>query len=224
MSNYVSSAISESGITFLKPDINKSEILFSKEGENTIRFGLSYIAGMDKAATEIINERKNGEYTSFDNFLSRMKGKRVVNKKVIENLIFSNSFDEDPRDCYEKYCINRGEKNELRWTKKDLLNRERDAINCNISYSSLDKQDIINTVSIDSIEDGTFGVCAFTIVSKRSAKTKKAGKPYKVLSVIDLNNGSKSSIFLWDVSVNFEDGLSYKAKIKKSGDFYSWTL
>ena len=224
VSNYVSSATSESGITFLKPDINKSQILFSKEDELIIRFGLSYITGMDKAATEIINERKNGEYTSFDNFLLRMKGKRVVNKKVIENLIFSNSFEEDPKDCYDKYCIIRGEKNELKWTKRDVLNREREAINCNISYSSLDKKDIINTVSIDSIEDGNFGVCAFTIVSKRSAKTKKAGKPYKILSVIDLNNGNKCSIFLWDISINFEDGLSYKAKIKKSGDFYSWTL
>jgi DNA polymerase III alpha subunit len=177
-----------------------------------------------KAADEIVKERDNGEYTSFQNFLSRMKGKRVVNKKVIENLIFSNAFDEEQKDCYEQYCSIKGESNTLRWTKKDLLNREREAINCNISYSSIDKQDIINTISIDSIEDGNFGQCAFTVVSKKSAKTKKAGKPYKILSVIDLNNGNKCSIFLWDISVNFEDGLSYKAKIKKNGDFYSWTI
>ena len=224
VNNYVSSAISESKIDFLKPDVNKSHLFFIKESELVIRYGLSYITGMDKAADEIVKERDNGEYTSFQNFLSRMKGKRVVNKKVIENLIFSNAFDEDPKDCYEQYCSIKGESNTLRWTKKDLLNREREAINCNISYSSIDKQDIINTISIDSIEDGNFGQCAFTVVSKKSAKTKKAGKPYKILSVIDLNNGNKCSIFLWDISVNFEDGLSYKAKIKKNGDFYSWTL
>ena len=224
ISNYVSSAISESKITFLKPDVNKSDFLFNKEGELTVRFGLSYIAGMDKAATEIINERKNGEYTSFENFLLRMKGKRVVNKTAIERLIFSNAFNEDPKECYDLYCKNKGEKNELKWTKKDIISREREALNCNISYSSINKEDLLNTVSIESIPDGGVGLTVFTINTIKTAKTKKAGKPYRILSVVDLNNGNKSTIFLWENSIILEEGLSYKAKIKKGGDFYSWTL
>jgi DNA polymerase III subunit alpha len=224
VSNYVSSAISESKIVFLKPDVNKSDFLFSKEGELTIRFGLSYIAGMDKAATEIINERKNGPYLSFTDFLNRMKGKRVVNKTAIERLIFSNAFDEDPKDCYDIYCGSKKEVNSLRWTKKDLISREREAINCNISYSMINKEDLINTVSIDSISDGEVGLCVYTISSIKSAKTKKAGKPYRILSVIDINNGNKNTIFLWENSILIEEGLSYKSKIKKGGDFYSWTL
>ena len=224
VSNYVSSGISESKITFLKPDVNKSEFLFSKEGELTIRFGLSYIAGMDKAATEIINERKNGPYLNFTDFLNRMKGKRVVNKTAIERLIFSNAFEEDPKDCYDIYCNSKKEINSLRWTKKDLLSREREAINCNISYSMINKDDLINTVPIDSISDGEIGLCVYTISAIKIAKTKKAGKPYRILTVIDINNGNKNTIFLWENSIILEEGLSYKSKIKKNGDFYSWSL
>lgn len=224
VSNYVSSAISESKITFLKPDVNKSQFLFSKEDELVIRFGLSYIAGMDKAADEIIKERQNGPYTSFGNFLARMKGKRVVNKRIIENLIFSNSFDEEPRECYEEFCRNRGESNELRWNRKDMITREREAISCNISFSSINKEELINTVTIDSIPDGGVGLCVYTISSVKNSKTKKANKPFRILSVIDINNGNKNTIFLWENSIIIEDGLSYKSKIKKNGDFYSWTL
>jgi DNA polymerase-3 subunit alpha len=224
VSNYVSSAISESKITFLKPDINKSDFLFTKEDELIIRFGLSYIAGMDKAATEIINERKNGPFINFMDFITRMKGKRVVNKKIIENLIFSNAFEEDPKDCYDMYCNNRGESNILRWTKKDMISRERDAINCNISYSMINKEDMINTVPIDLIQDGETAFCIYTVSSIKSAKTKKAGKPYRILNVVDINSGSKNTIFLWENSILVEEGFSYKSKIKKNGDFYSWSL
>ena len=224
VSNYVSSAISESKITFLKPDINKSDFLFTKEDELTIRFGLSYIAGMDKAATEIINERKNGPFINFMDFVTRMKGKRVVNKRIIENLIFSNSFEEDPKDCYDMYCNNRGETNVLRWNKKDIIIRERSAINCNISYSMINKEDMINTVPIELIQDGEIGLCIYTVSSIKSAKTKKAGKPYRILNIIDINSGSKNTIFLWENSILVEEGFSYKSKIKKNGDFYSWTL
>jgi DNA polymerase III alpha subunit len=157
-------------------------------------------------------------------FLTRMKGKRVVNKTAIERLIFSNAFDEDPKECYQKYCDYKGEKNELRWNKKDIISRERDSLNCNISYSSINKEDLLNTVSIESIPDGGIGLTVFTINSIKTAKTKKAGKPYRILNVVDLNNGNKSTIFLWENSIILEEGLSYKAKIKKGGDFYSWTL
>jgi DNA polymerase III subunit alpha len=224
VSNYVSSAISESKISFLKPDINKSDFLFKKEGELIIRFGLSYIAGMDKAADEILKERENGPYLNFMDFISRMKGKRVVNKRIIENLIFSNSFDEDPKYCYDQYCNYKGEINSLRWTKKDMITREREAINCNISYSMINKEDMANTIPIDSIGDGETGLCIYTISGVKAAKTKKAGKPYRILSAIDINNGSKNTIFLWENSIIIEEGLSYKSKIKKNGDFYSWTL
>jgi hypothetical protein len=153
-----------------------------------------------------------------------MKGKRVVNKRIIENLIFSNSFEEDPKDCYDMYCNNRGETNVLRWNKKDIIIRERSAINCNISYSMINKEDMINTVPIELIQDGEIGLCIYTVSSIKSAKTKKAGKPYRILNIIDINSGSKNTIFLWENSILVEEGFSYKSKIKKNGDFYSWTL
>lgn len=55
------------------PDINLSNVDFTTDGK-VIRFGLGSIKGFDsKLALEIINERKNGPYTSIHNFLQRVK-------------------------------------------------------------------------------------------------------------------------------------------------------
>lgn len=52
-----------------------------------IRFGLSAIKNVGKAAIEaILESRENGEFASFADFLSRVDGRRV-NKKVLESLI-----------------------------------------------------------------------------------------------------------------------------------------
>lgn len=81
------------GLKILPPDINESEVGFtiianpdSLDG-NAIRFGLNAIKNVGNAAIEsILNERKNGVYTSFVDFLKRVDN-RKVNKKVLESLI-----------------------------------------------------------------------------------------------------------------------------------------
>jgi hypothetical protein len=88
----------------------------------------------------------------------------------------------------------------------------------------INKEDMINTVPIDLIQDGETAFCIYTVSSIKSAKTKKAGKPYRILNVVDINSGSKNTIFLWENSILVEEGFSYKSKIKKNGDFYSWSL
>ena len=51
--------IRDMGIEVLPPDINRSEIGFTIEGENAIRFGLGAIKGLGEATLEaIIEERK----------------------------------------------------------------------------------------------------------------------------------------------------------------------
>ncbi len=92
----ISSAINECrrmGIRVLPPDINESQVGFiivndakSLNGK-AIRFGLSAIKNVGEAAiNSILEARKEGNFTSFSDFLRRVDG-RKVNKRVLESLI-----------------------------------------------------------------------------------------------------------------------------------------
>ncbi len=80
------------GIGVLPPDINESEAAFAVSGEN-IRFGLLAIKSLGRAPTDrILEERKNGKFTSLYDFCKRMYTKDVQ-KKVVESLIKGGAFD-----------------------------------------------------------------------------------------------------------------------------------
>lgn len=89
---YVSFARTEE-IEVLPPHINKSMSYFATEN-NAIRFGLGGLKHVGIALTDnIIQERKdNGEFKSFEDFITRAVG-IGVNKKAIECLILSGAFD-----------------------------------------------------------------------------------------------------------------------------------
>ena len=83
------------GIEVLPPDINESFADFSVvPGTSTIRFGLETIKNFGAGITEIIVEgrKKNGVYTSLQDFLTRIHD-RNLNKKSIEALICAGAFD-----------------------------------------------------------------------------------------------------------------------------------
>ena len=92
LKRYVSSIMSE-GIKILPPDINKSDAIFTVEG-NDIRMGFAALKGIgDNVGYDILNERnKNGEFLNFTNAINRIS-KSNVNKKAIESLILCGSFD-----------------------------------------------------------------------------------------------------------------------------------
>jgi DNA polymerase-3 subunit alpha len=78
-------------INIFPPDINKSFEGFTIE-DNGIRFGLSAIKNVGKAAVEAILEaRFKGPFLSFRDFLSRVDLRRV-NKKTVESLIKAGAF------------------------------------------------------------------------------------------------------------------------------------
>ena len=80
------------GINVLAPDINESGVDFSAVGSN-IRYGLLAIRNVGKNVAEaIINERKNGKYSSFDEFVSRV-AYSDFNKRTAESLIKCGAFD-----------------------------------------------------------------------------------------------------------------------------------
>ena len=78
------------GIRVLTPDINKSQFLFSVEGD-AIRFGFAAIRDVGRAAEDIVSERVKGGYKTFREFINRTV--TCVNKKMLEGLILAGCFD-----------------------------------------------------------------------------------------------------------------------------------
>ncbi len=80
------------GVRVLSPDINLSASDFTVDDGN-IRFGLLGIKNVGKVfVNSVINERQNGKFTSFDNFVSRMS-QNDLNKRTLESLIKCGAFD-----------------------------------------------------------------------------------------------------------------------------------
>ncbi len=81
------------GITILPPDINESNYSFTVVGPN-IRFGLGAVKGVGESAIEsiLVARREIGRFTSLHQFCEAID-LRACNKKVIEALIKSGSFD-----------------------------------------------------------------------------------------------------------------------------------
>ena len=80
-------------IKVLPPDINKSKAHFSTSNGG-IRFGLVGLKNVGLAViNSIIEERdKNGDFASFEDFISRCVN-FGINKRLVESLILSGSFD-----------------------------------------------------------------------------------------------------------------------------------
>ena len=83
----------EMNIDRLPPDVNKSRMGFTVEGDK-IRFGLSAVKNVGKSFIEaLLNERdNNGEFKNFSDFVERMTG-ADINKRAVEGLICCGAFD-----------------------------------------------------------------------------------------------------------------------------------
>ena len=80
-------------VNILKPSINYSEYNYMSEADG-IRFSLATIRNVGSiTCKEIVNERKNGLFVDFCDFVKRTYGKSV-NKKTIESLIDADAFSE----------------------------------------------------------------------------------------------------------------------------------
>ncbi len=92
---------SKNSIKVLPPDINESFDKFAVKG-NSIRFGLLGIKNVGEGfVKELIQEREeNGKFLNFTDFCSRMSDK-CINKKLVENLIKSGTFDSLPNNRRE---------------------------------------------------------------------------------------------------------------------------
>ena len=87
------------GIKVLGPDINESLKGFSVNKQGQIRFGLGGLKGVGEAAIEaiIIERNKGGHFTDMVDYIKRVLS-RAVNKKSLESLAYSGTFD-----CFPEY-------------------------------------------------------------------------------------------------------------------------
>ncbi len=86
-------------IKVLGPDINESLNGFSVNKNGEIRFGLGGLKGVGEAAIEtiIIERNKSGHFNDMVDFIKRVLS-RSVNKKSLESLAYSGTFD-----CFPEY-------------------------------------------------------------------------------------------------------------------------
>lgn len=82
------------GLDVLLPDVNQSFVEFSVvPKKKQIRFGMAAIKNVGTGAVEeILRARNEAEFTSLEDFFSRVNT-RVVNRKALESLIRAGAFD-----------------------------------------------------------------------------------------------------------------------------------
>ena len=81
------------GIQVLGPDVNESNFKFTANKDGNIRFGLGAVKGVGEAAVQsILEERKNGPFTSIFDFVQRVN-LNACNRKNMECLVWSGGFD-----------------------------------------------------------------------------------------------------------------------------------
>jgi DNA polymerase-3 subunit alpha len=82
------------GLKILPPDVNKSGLNFTPDGETSIRFGMGSIKNVGTGVVEnIVNTRQEKPFSSLEDFCERVDTK-VLNRKTLESLINSGALGE----------------------------------------------------------------------------------------------------------------------------------
>ncbi len=80
------------GVIVLGPDINESNYQFTVQNMGYIRFGMGAIKGIGKYSVDSILKERINRYNSIFCLIKNVN-LRLVNKKVLENLVLSGAFD-----------------------------------------------------------------------------------------------------------------------------------
>lgn len=84
--------VKQSGVQILRPDVNKSQAIYSKEGKS-IRLPLRVIKGVGTSSNDAIIERRGkSPFSDYFDFVARTYGFNV-NKKTLEALVLGGALD-----------------------------------------------------------------------------------------------------------------------------------
>ena len=147
-------------IKVLPPHINYSSLAFTVNG-NDIRFGLMAIKNLGKGFIEnIIEERKNGLFTSFYDFCQRMYGKNM-NSRALESLIKCGALDNLGNN-----------RREMISSVKNVL----ESCEYNYRYSSAGQMSLFDAeTQEDSVQQTIIKLDDFTISEKLAMEKEVAG-------------------------------------------------
>jgi len=161
ISQYITQ-MTKKGYKILLPSVNLSEGGFALKSDKEIVWGLAWLKGIsEEAQIGIIEKRAEGPYQSLQDLFDRV-GKKVLNKRVAEALIWSGALDEfisapnldyKPRKdevsvdtIYDRYDLHeyvfksiRNEKKyeKLKKSAKNIIERETDINNISITEMSI---------------------------------------------------------------------------------------
>jgi len=184
------------GISIKRPDINKSGILFTIDGDS-IRYGLSNIMGVGEKTAKILDENK--PYDSVADLLKKKLG-RSVTKKTISGLIFSNAFKDSATigEIVEEYPIYNLVIGDEENIGKLLSRIEKSLLRYNVSFISAEEKRKIQSINefvgvgklthYDDIKKGS--VNFYGIIKSIEAKKTKAGKDMLKIRLEDLQGGA----------------------------------
>lgn len=218
------------GVEILPPDVNESKKEFTMHvGKDVdyIRYGLGAILNLGKSADVIIEEReKNGNYESIEDFIERLPA-RIVNKRVIENLMYVDAFNSFGyiNDVYDQ-IIGCGKKlDELVIDEQELAKKEMKLLGVNLRYKHPLLDSAKYYTAVPEVYDGETAQIAVSILKTYNKRTRK-NKPYIMARVQCLNSQEIINVFDW------ANGEGFKMKendmtimnVKRDGDFYTLAM
>lgn len=236
---------SRNSVKLRPPNINESSTTFTFNFEkNEIYWSLSRVSQVgEKSINEIIEERnKNGLFYSLAEFLERVN-KRVINKAVLMNLIYSGAFDdiygiiniEDRRkiieDFYKLRAVSKKDRAEppihkFNWElkQKNLCGYgELDYKYVIRNFTDFDLSDFIDGFNLqDGDVEGSRVVVAGVISFIKERSSKKTGD---YCSIELESNHEKIFITIWnesyeDIKNSLEIGKIFLIKGKVVSDSY----
>lgn len=191
-------------IKVLPPMINDSKDYFMIK-DQAILFPLSTIRGLGSIkTTQLLEERRNGKFTSFEDFVKRTSG--ILNGGLLENVIYSGALDEFgltkkammdnyqtiidrmSYDFVENY-IEKVYDNE-EFTYGELLDKEKSILGINLKYNFFYQYDYLyqkfNLVKISEVLEKQYNrVKTLGIVKQLKAIKTKAGESMAFVTLGD---------------------------------------
>jgi len=171
------------GLIFKGPDINISTDSFISNN-NILYMPINTIKSIGNVQTKaILNERLNGKFNSFDDFINRCD---FINYNQLEGLIYSGAFDSF--NMTKKQMIEMSKKNGMTFQKfyKDMIiseysfdvlkEKEKEFLGFNLKYSiynnilGLEKK--YKTISLDKLEINKISNVICLISNYKERKTK----------------------------------------------------
>ena len=229
-------------INILMPDINKSNKEYTLE-DNGIRFPLASIKNIGATiSSSIIEERNNGEYKDFIDFVTRNYSKGV-NKKVLTSLILSGCFDSfnnrktliDNLDSVINYAelvkdldSSLVDKPDIdikeEYSKDELINMEYESFGFYLSMHPVQKyrDNNINTTNIKSYFNKTITI--YLLIDKKREINTKNNDKMVFLTGSDEYNSVELVMFpkVYESFYNITRGEVYKflANVEKRNSSY----